>query len=255
MPFAGLGRVMTKHPIVLIVLASASLALAASCKSGGKESGSAGPADPADKPPNKLQGPVAADMRTVKSDPKMIEEGKTLFATCAGCHGQDGKGVLGTGPALNSKTFLAAASDDYLVRTIEKGRAGTTMVPWGGQLSRDQIYSVVSYIRSWQDVEPAELNEDELAGDEAAGSKLFREICAGCHGRSGAGYMETSNGTGIGRAGFLAQVSNGYLRYIIKNGKSQTKMRPFREGSKVAVANLTDEQIEDVIFYLRRTGW
>jgi mono/diheme cytochrome c family protein len=195
-------------------------------------------------------------MRTVTTgDAKMIEEGKTLFATCAGCHGQNGGGVLGTGPSLNSKTFLAAASDDYLVRTIEKGRAGTTMVPWGGQLSRDQIYAVIAYIRSWQDVEAATLDEKDVKGNETSGEKLFRDVCSGCHGRSGAGYQETSNGTGIGRAGFLSQVSNGYLRYIIKNGKSQTKMRPFKEGSKVAVANLTDEQIEDVIFYLRRTGW
>jgi len=241
------------NPRSIIALAACALFAISACNRGGKDSE---PKAPDEKPPNKLQGPIAKEMRMIKTgDAKLIAAGKTVFATCAGCHGQDGRGVLGTGPALNSETFLAAASDDYLVRTIENGRPGTTMIPWQGQLSKDQIYGVVSYIRSWQDVRPAELDERVAAGDEQAGGALFREICAGCHGRSGAGYMETANGTGIGRAGFLAQVSNGYLRHIIKNGKSQTKMRPFSEGSKVAVANLTEDQIEDVIFYLRRTGW
>ena len=67
--------------------------------------------------------------------------------------------------------------------------------------------------------------------------------------------MESANGTGIGRAGFLDSVSNGYLRYVIKHGKSSTPMRPFAAGSKVAVANLSDSQIEDVIAFLRAGAW
>jgi cbb3-type cytochrome c oxidase subunit III len=202
-----------------------------------------------------LQGPVPQKMRTVQLHDRMVEQGRNLFTQCIACHGKGGEGTVGLGPRLNSESFLAAASDDFLVRTITKGRAGTTMIPWGQAMSQDDIYALVAYIRSWQDVRPAALNEDPLQGDESRGQALFANICSGCHGRNGAGYQETANGTGILRAAFLSDVSNGYLRYIIQYGKSQTKMKGFREESRVAVANLSGQQIDDVITYLRRNAW
>jgi len=194
-------------------------------------------------------------MREIANDPRMIATGSIIFKTCAGCHGAEGQGVIGVGPKLNSETFLAAASDDFLIHTISNGRAGTTMIAWSHQYSRDEIYSVISYIRSWGDVPPANLDEHQLSGHAKAGEQIFSHICAGCHGAHGGGYQETANGTGIGREAFLSVVSNGYLRYIIKYGKSGSKMRPFSRYSKVAVANLDDQQIEDVIVYLRANAW
>jgi mono/diheme cytochrome c family protein len=212
--------------------------------------------DQAAPPESTLQGPVSEQMRHIDTDDAdRVARGEELFATCAGCHGQGGSGITGTGPRLNSESFLAAASDEMLLRTISQGRSGTTMIPWGQSLSDEDIRSLVAYIRSWGPVEPAELDQSPLDGDEDTGGALFREICAACHGRSGAGYQETANGTGIGRAAFLSQVSNGYLRYIIKHGKTNTQMKSFEEGSKVAVANLSDQQIDDVITYLRKNAW
>ncbi len=203
----------------------------------------------------RVQGRVPKKMREVQNDPKLVAQGKALFGTCAGCHGATGAGTIGVGPKLNSKTFQAAASDDMLIRTIEKGRKGTTMVPFGANYKKEQIYALVAYIRSLTPTQPAALNEAPLAGDAAKGGTVFRDVCSGCHGRNGAGYQETSNGTGIGRWAFLSNASNGYLRYMIKNGKSGTAMRPFSKGSKVAVANLNNKQIDDVITYLRKNAW
>ncbi len=80
-------------------------------------------------------------------------------------------------------------------------------------------------------------------------------MCSGCHGRSGAGYQETANGTGIGRKGFLDSASNGFIRYIVSHGKSQTKMRGFAAKNITAVANLSHQEIEDTIAYLRANAW
>ncbi len=199
---------------------------------------------------------VQASRRTVEITPEKVEAGKALFSTtCIACHGPEGVGRTGTGPRLNSASFLAAASDDFLIQTITRGRAGTTMIGWGSAYSPEQIESIVAYLRSLNDVQPAQLDESPLKGDVAEGEKIFSGICAGCHGNSGAGYQETANGTGIGRAAFLSVASNGYLRYIIKHGKDQTMMRPFDPKSRVAVANLSDDQIEDVIAYLRANAW
>ncbi len=194
-------------------------------------------------------------MRWVANDATKIAKGKALFAACGACHGTEGEGRQGIGPRLNSKTFLAAASDNFLMQTISKGRTGTTMIPWGASFKAEDIQSIIAFIRSLNPVSPATLNEAPLAGDTTRGRDVYASICAACHGRTGAGYQETSNGTGIGRAAFLNTVSNGFLRYIIKHGKSGTTMRPFAKESKVAVANLSNQQIEDVIAHLRAQSW
>ena len=201
-------------------------------------------------------GVPSGEMRTIEASESLVATGSEHYGrNCVPCHGAEGEGRLGIGPALNSDSFLSAASDGYLMRTIYRGRGGTTMPAWGSVVGKDGVEAIVAFIRSWKDVEPAELDDGEAQGDAEAGGQTFREICAACHGNSGAGYQETSNGTGIGRSAFLADASNGYLRYIIRHGKSNTPMRPFGRPEATAVANLTDEQIDNVIKYLRTNAW
>lgn len=206
--------------------------------------------------PSEPPGPATPGaMRSVEVTDAKAAAGAEIYTVCAACHGEDRGGKVGQGPALDSESFLSAASDDFLIRTITYGRPGTTMVPWEGTYSTEQIESLVAYLRSNTPTEPAELNEGPVTGDAEAGEALFGQICSACHGRTGAGYMETANGTGIARSAFLDGATNGYLRYMIKNGKSDTAMRGFGGDDPIAVANLTDEQIEDVIAYLRENAW
>ena len=81
--------------------------------------------------------------------------GAPLYAaTCASCHGDRGEGK--EGPALANPSFLAAASDRYLIETVRRGRRGTSMPGFGGAspqhrtLGDDEITSVVAYIRTWE---------------------------------------------------------------------------------------------------------
>jgi len=193
--------------------------------------------------------------RHVEVTPDKVAAGRGFFATCAGCHGQQGEGIVGAGPRLNSETFLAAASDDFLAETITKGRPGTTMIPWGQVYQPEQVEAIIAYLRSLNPVEPIELDDSPLEGNAKRGEKIFANVCAACHGNNRGGYPETANGTGIGRKAFLDEASNGFIRHIVKEGKSQTVMRPFAEGSATAVANLTDQEVDDVIAYLRENAW
>ena len=205
-----------------------------------------------------MPGPSKADemkARWVVSSARSIELGRANFGTCMGCHGQDAAGRAGIGPRIASKSYLAAATDDFLITTIKQGRSGTTMIAWASILSDEQIHAVVSYLRSLHPVEPATLDESPLKGVPENGAKIFRSICSGCHGRSGAGYQETANGTGIGRKAFLDSASNGFIRYIVNHGKTQTKMRGFSSKNVTAIANLSDQEIEDTIAYLRASAW
>lgn len=196
-----------------------------------------------------------AKMRTVKVTAELAAKGKASWVMCAACHGQEAEGRVGMAPRLASKSFLAAASDRFLKQTIENGRAGTTMTPWKAALKPDQIDGIVAFLRTAEPVPPVKLNEAPLKGDAAKGAVVYRAICATCHGRSGAGYQESGSGTGIGRAAFLESATNGYLRYLVRHGKSLTPMKAFRKNSPTAVANLSDQEIEDVLAHLRKAAW
>jgi len=187
---------------------------------------------------------------------KAAEEGHELFRTkCSSCHGPDAEGRTGIGPRLASKSFLEAATDQMLTTTIKQGRAGTTMVAWDAALSDSDLERIIAYLRSTVPHTLATLDESPLSGDVSKGGELFRSICSSCHGRSGGGYVESAGGTGIGRQAFLASVTDGYLRHVIKEGKSQTAMRGFEGNNPTALANLGKTEIDDIITYLRKEAW
>lgn len=91
--------------------------------------------------------------RWAAGDPKT---GERLFAgSCSGCHGPRGEG--GDGPALNNPVLQQLATDSYLAETIARGRRGTAMPaflepsPVHRTLSRQEIESVVTFLRTWGD--------------------------------------------------------------------------------------------------------
>jgi mono/diheme cytochrome c family protein len=219
----------------------------------GCDSGKAGDTEPAGEAAPSAPAELPS---SVTSTPEKIAEGKEIFETrCHSCHGLDGMGKMGLGPAVASETFLAAATDEMLLTTVAKGRAGSTMIPWEGAMTVPQIEAVVVYLRSMTPHEAAELDESPLKGSVEAGEKTYRAICGTCHGHSGAGYSEAGSGTGIGRKAFLDTASDGYIRYLVNHGKSGTQMKTFAAKAPTAVANLSPEEIDGVIAYLRSKAW
>ncbi|MBM3123494.1 MAG: cytochrome c [Chloroflexi bacterium] len=80
--------------------------------------------------------------------------GASLFKTnCESCHGSQGHGDGPAGAALdptpkNLADLQVAAGDDYLFWRIATGKEGTSMVAWRGVLTDEQIWQVVSFIRT-----------------------------------------------------------------------------------------------------------
>jgi mono/diheme cytochrome c family protein len=76
-----------------------------------------------------------------------IENGAKLFKriSCHGCHGGNARG--GTGPDLTDDEWLREPTDTMIFNTIRNGRPGTMMSPFREDLSDDQIWYLVSYIR------------------------------------------------------------------------------------------------------------
>ena len=87
-------------------------------------------------------------------------KGKENFATCAGCHGPEGKGIEGLGKDMTSSEFIASQTDEQLLAFIKTGRpasdpantVGVDMPGKGGNpaLTDAQIMDIIAYIRDLQ---------------------------------------------------------------------------------------------------------
>ena len=79
-------------------------------------------------------------------DAAMAAAGKPLFATCAACHGADGKGNQALGaPNLTDHIWLYGGSVADIHQTIHDGRQGH-MPTWSPRLSNDQIHVLAAYV-------------------------------------------------------------------------------------------------------------
>lgn len=183
---------------------------------------------------------------------QQIKDGETYYnQNCVFCHQADAIGKTGFAPSLSNPELLSIASDKYLAATIRDGRPGTAMAPYA-HLGKDKIVAIVAYLRSKETLpnRSAEVEKQHKAqGDARKGDLWYHDICSTCHGPSGDGYLSGSSGTAIGKAGFLNKASDGFIRETIKHGRSNTRMLPFTGPD--GLANLSEQEIEDIISYLR----
>lgn len=83
---------------------------------------------------------------------KSIGEGRVIFArNCTSCHGPNGKAevdVVADATDLTSpKFYKSGTSEGEIFRSIRDG-AGETMPPFKGQLSDNEMWNLVNFIRS-----------------------------------------------------------------------------------------------------------
>ena len=81
-----------------------------------------------------------------------ISEGQRLFNAynCSGCHSHGGGGI---GPPLIKDVWIYGNEPANLFDTIVKGRPNG-MPSWGGRLPEYEIWQIVTYIRSLNNLEP-----------------------------------------------------------------------------------------------------
>jgi alcohol dehydrogenase (cytochrome c) len=80
------------------------------------------------------------------TDPAAAAAGRTTYdQTCASCHGPAGRGDRG--PALDTGAFARGGDDGALFHTIRTGVPGSQM-PAFPRLTDDQVWQIVSYIRT-----------------------------------------------------------------------------------------------------------
>lgn len=183
---------------------------------------------------------------------KELENGKRQFeVNCLMCHQEDAIGEPGLAPSLTNPELLSVSSDKFLMGTIRDGREDTGMPPFA-HLGRRSVRDIVSYLRSHAELENRAEEVDaqpDAHGDPRLGKLWYDNICSTCHGLNGDGYYAGGTGTAIGLPAFLDKVSDGFIRVTIKEGRSNTRMLSFQ--GPEAIADLSDQEIDDIIVYLR----
>ena len=186
------------------------------------------------------------------ASPSTLKLGKELFEeNCEVCHQADAIGSPGVAPSLTNQELLRISTDKFFEVTIRDGREDTGMPPFA-HLGRKKVRAIVAFLRFHAD-RPNQAKEvdgqPDAHGDPRLGRQWYDYICSTCHGTDGNGYESEGAGTAIGLPGFLDKVSDGFIRETIKKGRSNTRMLAFQ--GPAGLANLTDQEVEDIIVYLR----
>jgi mono/diheme cytochrome c family protein len=114
--------------------------------------GSSGRQSQADSAPAAVPAEFAGKTNPLGAD--AATAGAVIFKNnCTACHGDLGHGDGPAGAALsprpkNLPELASTVGDDYLFWRISTGRDGTAMVAWKGVLTDEQIWQVVSFIRT-----------------------------------------------------------------------------------------------------------
>jgi putative heme-binding domain-containing protein len=155
----------------------------------------------------------AQDKNPFANDLKAAKLGEFQFrSNCAFCHGLGARGG-GRGPDLTRAQKRHGNSDAEMFRNIHEGISGTAMPAATGGIgvgmTEDEIWQVITYLRSVQVKTPA-----QPLGNAAHGKQLFygSSACANCHMVQGKGGRLGPDLTGTGGAR-----STDYLTESVRN--------------------------------------
>jgi putative heme-binding domain-containing protein len=173
--------------------------------------------------------PGARARNPAMREPGAVAAGAKLYATsCAGCHGPDGTG--GRGPNLIHRLESNALKDDELFNTIRNGVPGADMP--ATPLSDADTWRLATFIRALTG--PA--IENDVAGDAAAGEKIFwdaKAACGDCHAILGRGSRMGPDLSDVGGRMPLAQIQEALIPP--KNDPSRDHMLAGKEGVTVTL--------------------
>ena len=89
----------------------------------------------------------AADSGKVWSKDDLMKRGEKAYQACAACHGPTGAGVPGVFPALKGSKIAAGPVNAH-INIVLKGKPGTAMQAYAGQMNDADIAAVVTYERN-----------------------------------------------------------------------------------------------------------
>jgi len=164
------------------------------------------PRVPADKleEARALKSPLP-DSAEIVAKGKVIYEGK---GTCFNCHGMKGRGDGPGGSTLNPsprnfrhRGMWHHRSEGEIFWVIKHGSEGTGMIPFGGLLSDEEIWTVIQYERSFS----SGRGRRGMRGQGGMGSMGHGK---GMRGRERHGMMGSGEHQGMGEEGCCGEIEH-----------------------------------------------
>lgn len=183
------------------------------------------------------KNPLAGNAAAVTAGQRVYEQ------ACQACHGGEARGSE-RGPVLSTGVFKHGGKDGEIFLNIRNGIASTQMPPFK-RLSTEQVWQVVSYLRSLSET-PAAATGPRAAGNLALGEQLFfgKANCATCHEVHGRGL---NLGPDLSNAGRLS-AEQLRQKILAPNGNAAQPARGRRRGARVAVVKTKDgRQLRGVV--------
>jgi len=90
---------------------------------------------------------AAADSGKQWTKAELLAKGEKVYTQCAACHGPTGAGVPGVFPALTGGKIATGPVAEH-IKIVLKGKPGTAMQAYGGQMNDADIAAVVTYERN-----------------------------------------------------------------------------------------------------------
>lgn len=89
----------------------------------------------------------AADAGKTWSKDELMKRGEKVYQTCAACHGPTGAGIPGVFPALTGSKIATGPVDGH-IHIVMKGKPGTAMQAYVGQMNDADLAAVITYERN-----------------------------------------------------------------------------------------------------------
>ena len=128
------------------------------CADGGRTTTGASVDDDAKSPSGQTRRSPRPD-ESLSPSPDIVEQGKAIYegkGTCMNCHGIKGRGDGPGAASLNppprvfrSHEFWKHRSEGEIFWVIKHGSPETAMIPFGGMLTDEEIWTVMQYERSF----------------------------------------------------------------------------------------------------------
>lgn len=178
-------------------------------------------------------------------------KGKSLYMTCATCHGQNAEGMQALGaPALANQEPYYLKNQLQNFRTNKRGvhekdAFGAQMAPMAKVLDSDGILDVIAYIKTMPSPTIEQTLED---GDVEAGKNYYNMICGACHGNGAVGIEALFSPRLVG-------MQDWYLERQLNNFRAG--YRGMEAGDtygaqmqQIAAAIPDDKTVKDVVAYI-----
>ncbi len=164
----------------------------------------------------------AASGGTPSSASQTAVSGAQTYADhCAVCHGDNREGNLPAFPPLLGISHQM--TEDQITQIVRSGRG---RMPGFPKLGQDELTALLQYLSTDQQPQPAATKDSSGSSSLAqAGSLLFQQNCAFCHGRDAQGG---ESGPDLTQSRLVRRDRGGStISEVVRNGRPEKKMPAF----------------------------